>query len=339
MMKSSNTGKTLKNFFNNPSTPPFLILIAVVVVLLFAQDNFLRWSTIYGYINSFAPLILLTMGQAVVIVSGGLDMSSGASLAVMVCALTKIMHTDQPITGVYAMVVVFLMAIGIGLVNGISVGYFRLPAVIATYATSFLWQGMAQFITPSPGGQAVDWFRGFYNFSYVKGLEGMGDIVPPALLLIIVGCIIWSVIKRCKLGRYIYAVGSNYEAAFHSGINSTMIQVKAYIINALMIYLAALFYAAQNAAGNSSMGDTLTLQTIAAAIVGGIAMAGGRGNIHIAIVGALIMSFIGRVIYYLNVPSSYQTLVSGIIVIVAIAAGEIVAISQRKAELKGAKSV
>lgn len=337
MVKENDKLTSLKAFMKNPSVSPVLIFVVVIIVMIFAQDNFLKWGTIYGYINSFAPLILLAMGQAVVILSGGLDMSSGASLAVMVCALTKIMQTDKPETGLIAIVVVFLMAIGIGLVNGVAVGRFRLPAVIATYATSFMWQGIAKFITPSPGGQAVDWFRGLYDFAYIKGLSGLSGKVPPALLLIIVGCIIWSVIKRCKLGRYIYAVGSNYQCAFNSGINSTKIQISAYIINAILIYLAALFYAAQNAAGNSSMGDTLTLQTIAAAIVAGVAMAGGRGNVHMAIIGALIISLIGRIIYALQVPSSYQTLVSGIIIIVAISAGEIFAMSQRKAELKGGK--
>lgn len=324
-----------KSLMSKPSTSPILIFIAVVIIMIFAQDNFLQWNTIYGYINSFAPLILLSMGQAIVIISGGLDMSSGASLALMVCALTKIMNPDDPATGATAMIVVFLMALGIGVVNGMAVGHFRLPAVIATYATSFMWMGLAKFITPSPGGAAVDWFRAFYDFSYAPGLQGLSGILPPALLLIIVGCIIWAIVKRRKLGRYIYAVGSNYESAFNSGINSAKIQIYAYILNAVFIYLGALFYAAQNAAGNASMGDTLTLQTIASAIIAGVAMAGGSGNVPMAIIGALIISLIGRIIYALNVPSSYQVLVSGIIIIVAIAAGELFTMSQKKAELKG----
>ncbi len=334
MVKEKSRAGGIKNLFKNQYASPVLILVAVVIIMIFAQSNFLRWGTLYGYINSFTPLILLAMGQAIVILCGGLDMSSGASLALMVCAMTKIMSEDRPASGILAMAVVFLMAVGIGLVNGISVGRFRLPAVIATYATSFVWQGIAKFITPSPGGEAVRWFRGFYDLSYV-GMDRLSGKLPPALLLIVTGAVIWTVVKRRRLGRYIYAVGSNFEAAFNSGINSTRIMISAYILNAVMIYLAALFYSAQNAAGNASMGDTLTLQTVAAAVIAGVAMAGGRGNVHLAIAGALIISLIGRITYALSVPSSYQTLVSGIIIIAAITAGEAVTLSQQKRDLKG----
>lgn len=333
-MKENTKSFSVKKLLSNPSTSPILIFIVVIIIMIVAQDNFLRWSTIYSYINSFTPLILLAMGQAIVILSGGLDMSSGAAMAMMVCAMTAIMDPTKPATGLLALVVAFVMGIGSGVVNGIAVGRFRLPAVIATYATSFMWQGIAKFITPSPGGDATDWFRGFYDVKY-WGLDGASQKFPPALILIVAGAVIWMIVKRCKLGRYIYAVGSNYESAFNSGINSSRIQMNAYVLNGIMVFLAAVFYSAQNAAGNASMGDTLTLQVIAAAIVAGISMAGGRGNVHLAIIGALIMSLIGRVIYALNVESSYQTLVNGIIIIVAIALGEILNMSQRKAELKG----
>ena len=223
----------------------------------------------------------------------------------------------------------------IGAVNGFAVGYLRLPAVIATYATSYVWLGIALFVTPTPGGKVVDWFRGFYDLKNIPGLAGIGQFVPSALLWILLACAIWWVIRKTRTGRYIYAVGSHNDNAYDSGINTAKIQTIAYLINALFCFFVAVYYAGQNGAGNANLGDSLTLQAVASAVVGGVAMSGGKGSVFMAIAGALIMSLVGRIIYFANIPNAYQTFVSGIIIIAAIATSSIYAFQQRRAQLKG----
>uniref|UniRef100_A0A7V4TGF8 ABC transporter permease n=1 Tax=Candidatus Caldatribacterium saccharofermentans TaxID=1454753 RepID=A0A7V4TGF8_9BACT len=315
--------EVLKRALLQPETSSLLMFFVLFGITAILQKNFFEAKSIVRTINSFAPLILLAMGQAIVVVSGGIDLSSGAALSLLTCVLTTVMRRDDPVTGVYALIIAFLVALGTGVVNGLGIGYLRIPPVIVTFATSYAWLGIALFLRPTPGGESVPWFRVFYNMRVVEGvpevLKSLGNYVPPALLLIVGACVLWYVVSRTRTGRYIYAVGSNIESAYVSGINTGKTQMLACMLNAILIFLAALFFVGQNQTGDARMGGPLTLRSIAAVVVGGIALSGGRGSVYLAIVGALILGFVGRIIFFANVPNAYQTLVSGIIVIAAIA--------------------
>ena len=298
------------------------------------QKNFFAMKTTVRNINSFTPLILLTMGQAVVIISGGLDLSVGSALSLLTCVATSVMREGEPITGAYALVVTFAVAIVIGLINGIGIGFFRVPPLIVTFATSYIWLGIALFLRPTPGGETVDWFQMFYKIRNIEGapavLKAFGEIIPPALVLVLLGCLLWWVVSKTKTGRYIYAVGSNSESAYVTGINTSWVQIKACMINSIFIFLAALFFVGQNGSGDARMGDPLTLKAIAAVVVGGIALTGGRGSVYYALVGALIFSFVSKIIFFANIPNAFQTLFSGVIIIVAIAGSQMYTLSSRK---------
>lgn len=313
----------LRNAFLQPETSGLIMFGILFGITAFLQKNFFETKSIVRTINSCAPLVLLAMGQAVVVISGGIDLSSGAALSLFTCILTTVMKQNDPITGVYALLITFLVALGTGVINGLGIGYLRIPPVIVTFATSYAWLGVALFLRPTPGGESVPWFRVFYNMRVVEGvpeiLKVFGTYVPPALLLIIGACLLWYFVSKTRVGRYIYAVGSNIESAYVSGINTGRTQMFACLINAICIFLAALFFVGQNQTGDARMGGPLTLRSIAAVVVGGIALAGGRGSVYMAIVGALILNFVGRIIFFANIPNAYQTLVSGIIVIAAIA--------------------
>jgi Ribose/xylose/arabinose/galactoside ABC-type transport systems, permease components len=317
-----------------------VILIFAIMFILAAslENNFFSSAAIVRNINAFSPLILMAMGQAIVLIAGGVDLSCGALLSLQTCILTYVMKTNDPITGVYAIVITFIVSIGVGVLNGVGVGVFRIPAIVVTFATSFMCLGIALFIRPTPGGQATNWFQAFYNVSLVngapEGLVAMGKIIPPALLLVLGACAIWFVISKTKTGRYIYAVGSNRDNAYASGINTAGIQIKAYVINAIFIMFAAMYFAAQNQSGDARMGDPMTLRAIAAAVVGGVALTGGRGNVYFAILGALTLSFVNKVIYFANVPTAYQTLAGGLIIILAISTSTIYTFTGKKTSLK-----
>lgn len=314
---------SLRGIFLQPETSALAMFFVLFGITALLQKNFFEAKSIVRTINSFAPLILLAMGQAVVVISGGIDLSSGAALSLLTCVLTAVMKQNEPLTGVYALFITFLVALGTGVVNGLGIGYLRIPPVIVTFATSYAWLGIALFLRPTPGGESVPWFRVFYNMRAVDGipevLKTFSTYVPPALFLILGACFIWYLVSKTRTGRYIYAVGSNIESAYVSGINTGRTQMFACLVNAIFIFFAALFFVGQNQTGDARMGGPLTLRSIAAVVVGGIALTGGRGSVYMAIVGALILSFVGRIIFFANIPNAYQTLVSGIIVIAAIA--------------------
>jgi ribose transport system permease protein len=324
----------LKRFISNPDFSRLLILILMFVLTAVLQRNFFAKRAIVRNIDSFTPLILMTMGQAVVIISGGLDLSVGPALSLMTCVLTSVMREGVPISGLHALVVAFAAAMAIGMVNGIGIGYLRIPPVIVTFATSFIWLGIALFLRPTPGGETVDWFQAFYRIRNVETapafLKAFGETIPPSLLLVLTGCLLWWIVSRTRTGRYIYAVGGNSQSAYETGINTAWVQMKACMINSAFIFLAALFFVGQNRSGDARMGDPLTLKAIAAAVVGGIALTGGRGSVFFALIGALIFSFVSKIIFFANIPNAYQTLFGGVIVIVAIAASQLYTLSSRR---------
>ena len=314
----------IKKIVSTPEFSSIIIFLVMVIITASFQQNFFEQKSLVRTINAFLPLILMAMGQAVVIISGGIDLSAGTALSLMTVILTTIMKKGDPLTGVYALVITYIVAILIGVINGLGIGYLRLPPVIVTYATSYIWLGIALFIRPTPGGTTTEWFRMFYDFNAVSGMPpfiiDLGKFLPPALILLLIACIGWFIFSKTRMNRYIYAVGSNNDSAYASGINTAWTQTVACIVNSSFIFITAIFFAAQNQSGDARMGDPLTLRAIAAAIVGGVALTGGRGNIYFALVGALILSFVSKIIFFANIPNAYQTLVSGVIVIGAIAA-------------------
>jgi ribose transport system permease protein len=330
-----NNKSFVKRLISNPDFSRLLILILMFALTAVLQRNFFAKRAIVRNIDSFTPLILMTMGQAVVIISGGLDLSVGTALSLMTCVLTSVMKEGVPITGLYALVVTFAVAMAIGAVNGVGIGYLRIPPVIVTFATSFIWLGIALFLRPTPGGETVDWFQAFYRIRNIEAapafLKAFGETIPPSLILVLIGCLIWWIASRTRTGRYIYAVGSNSQSAYETGINTAWVQMKACMINSAFIFLAALFFVGQNGSGDARMGDPLTLKAIAAAVVGGIALTGGRGSVYFALIGALIFSFVSKIIFFANIPNAYQTLFGGVIVIVAIAASQLYTLSSRRA--------
>ncbi len=206
IIKAEQGTSFIKGIFK-PEYSNLLILIVMLTLTAILQKNFFEIKAIVRNINAFMPLILLTMGGAVVIISGGLDLSAGSALSLFTCVLTTVMKKNDPVTGIYALLITFGVAIFVGVINGIGIGYLRIPPVIVTFATSYMWLGIALFLRPTPGGESVDWFKGFYNFNAVQGapeiLKKFGSYIPPALILIIIACFLWFIISKTKTGRYI----------------------------------------------------------------------------------------------------------------------------------------
>jgi ribose transport system permease protein len=326
--------------------PEFSIIVMFFVMLIITatlQRNFFERQSLVRTINAYAPLILLTMGQSIVIIAGGLDLSIGTSLSLLTCVLVTIMKANEPVTGIYAILITFMVAVLIGVINGVGVGYLNIPPVIATFATSFIWLGAALFLRPTPGGESVSWFRAFYNITIVEGvptfIKTIGEFIPPSFVLVICGIVVWIIISKTRIGRYIYAVGSNLDNAYITGINTARVQMVAYIMNSFFVFLAALFFVAQNQSGDARLGGPFMLNTIAAAVVGGIALSGGRGSVYFAALGALILSLVSKIIFFADIPNEYQTLINGLIVIIAISGSMIYTIYSKRASAKGEKKI
>jgi ribose transport system permease protein len=198
--------------------------------------------------------------------------------------------------------------------NGILISYLRLPHLVVTFATSAILFGTALLLRPTPGGYIP---RFFYK-SYQRDLF---HFVPIPLLIFLIGLMVWYFFSRRKVAKYIYAVGGNPDGASASGINVARTTLFAFMISSIFVALAGICVVAQTATGDARSGLGYTLNSVAAAVIGGVSLMGGRGNVLGAVVGGLIIGLLINIIFFANIPSFYQEFTKGVIIIVSIAFG------------------
>ncbi len=290
-----------------------VVLAAVLVVANIAlQPSFLRPSVIRSNLLTFSPLILVAMGQAVILIGGNLDLSVGFGISLLNCFVAMHMSLVPGAIGQNALILVvgLAIAIGMGAANGVLVGMLRVPSFMATFATSFVWLGVAIMIAPIPGGAVP---RGFAQF--FKASVGPFNVM---LVVVILSALAWHVVRRYRLGRYIYAIGSSWDASYANGIPVSRITIGSFAVGWCFVYLGALALTAQTRAGDSAIGEPFALNSIAAAVIGGVSLSGGNGSPVGAIFGAITLSIVMNIIYFSGLPTSYQVLVRGLIIIAAL---------------------
>jgi len=298
----------------NPVFLPAILLLSLVIINWILQPNLFRPAVFRINILTFSPLILVAAGQAIIMISGNLDLSVGYGVSLINCILASYMVVDppDPLRNSLVLVLALAAAIAMGIANGVLVGYLKVPSFIGTFASSFVWLGIAIMVRPVPGGAVPRNFTTLF-----KAHLGPFNVI---FLSIIVALIAWYVIRRYRVGRYIYATGSNMEAAYRNGINVKGITLMAFAIGWVFVYLGTLALTAQTRAGDARLGEPFALNSIAAAVIGGIVMGGGRGNPVGAALGAISLSIILNIIYFAGIPTSWQVFVRGVIIILAIGA-------------------
>jgi ribose transport system permease protein len=298
----------------NPVFLPAVLLVALVIVNWILQPNLFNAPVFRINILTFSPLILVAAGQAVIMISGNLDLSVGYGVSLINCILATYMTVDpaDPVRNALVLVIALAAAVAMGVANGVLVGYLKVPSFIGTFASSFVWLGIAIMVRPTPGGAVPRSFT-----TVLKAYLGPFNVI---FLIIVVALFGWYVIRRYRVGRYIYATGSNRVAAYRNGINTRGITLLAFAIGWVFVYLGTLALTAQTRAGDARLGEPFALNSIAAAVIGGIAMSGGRGNPVGAALGAVSLSIIMNIIYFAGIPTSWQVFVRGVIIILAIGA-------------------
>jgi len=303
----------LRRFLNqNPFLFALLLLIIAVAINWYLQPNLFELRSLNRNLRSFLPAIILAMGQTIVIVGGGVDLSVGAIVslvnAILVTMLTPESTGEQIILAILVAGAAGLIA---GLINGLSVAYLRLQPIVTTYATSFLFAGAALLILPRPGGEIPEWMEDLYRST-------PGDI-PFVLFVIVILALVWLLIRSTRFSQYLYATGGKAEAAYTTGVPVNRIRMTSYILAGLFAALAALAYTVFTGSGNPRSGDDMTLLSIVAVVLGGTRLSGGQGGAIGTIFGVIILGIIRNIISFANIDSWWQTLVNALIIIVALA--------------------
>ena len=285
------------------------MLIVVFAINVALQPNLLTREFSSSNIATFAPTVLVSVAQAIIVLSGELDLSLGTGVSMLNCALATLPELAG--WGLWpTLAATFAIAVLAGATNGVLVAYMRLPSLIVTFATSAIWFGVALTFRPQPGGSVDPALGDFY--------AGSVWVVPIALILILVALGLWSALQRFPLGRQLLAVGGNPIAAFHAGIDVRWVKFCGYCIAWCFVYLGSLAISAQTLSGDSRLGLPYTLTSVAAVVIGGISLAGGRGSVWGAAFGAIALGLVANVIYFAGIPSIYQEFFKGIVICIAL---------------------
>lgn len=286
---------------------PALLFCVVLIAVGAAQSPvFLSPINIGNLIVQIAPLLLVAIGQTYAVGSGGLDLSVG-SIVSLVAVIAAVLFA--PLGMPAAIALAFLAALAIGGLNGAFVSRGIEPFLV-TLATLGIAQGLALFINPVPGGVVPSAFRA------LAGYRGAMPTVLP-LLLVLSFVALWSV-RRTRTGAHLVAVGDNKEVAYLCGIPVQRTLIVAYVLSAVFAALAALFLVARTSTGDPTIGARFTIDSLAAVVLGGTVLGGGRVSMLGTILGAIALGLLSNVLNLLQVPAFYQTPVKGLLVIGAV---------------------
>jgi ribose transport system permease protein len=298
-------------------------LIAFLAVLL-AFTKLIQPSYgvtgVQGLAISVLPLALAAVAQAIVVISGGIDLSIGAMMALTSVVSATLMKGQPEEFGIAVVVGVLLLGIVLGAVNGGVVVITRVPDIVVTLAMSFVWAGCALLVLKTPGGGSVKWLK-----ELVSGSLGNEWIPKAAVVLILVVALVWIPLRRSRLGLAIYAIGSNRLAAFRSGVSVGQTRILAYALTGLFSALGGLSLTASTGIGTPVPGP-YTLMSVAAVVLGGVSLAGGRGGVFGALVAVMILQLIRTDMTFLNVNTNLAVVVQGVILIGVVMIGSLIQI-------------
>lgn len=295
-----------------------VLLVLSVVINLIVQPNMFARETLNSNMRVFLPIILMAAGQAVVILGGGIDISVGAIVALVNTVLaTQVGLNGSPESMWLYAFVSLLLGLLAGAINGFFIAYLRLQPIITTYATSFLYAGLALFILPNPGGGIPGDIAALYRSSTPLNL-------PLAFYVIAIVLLIWTYIGSTRYGRFLYAVGGKADAAYETAVPVTRVQFSTYVISGLMAALAGIAITMLSGSGNAEIGSPMTLNSITAVVIGGNALSGGVGGVAGPVMGAITLGIIQNIISFAGVNTWWETFVKATVIVLALAAPGIV---------------
>jgi ribose transport system permease protein len=292
----------------------YLVLAATAAAYLFVySSNLGHLPTSFDYLsllNTTLPLVFVAIGQSLVVITGGIDLSVGGivSLCVAVTATT----VDGPGVGSFGMLlVVVALGAACGAVNGLIVARGRIAPILTTLATLSIFSGLALRVLPVPGGSIPTGVRMVLtNPNTPTGLVWLG--------LAVAG---WLVLRRTRFGMRVYAIGSDETSARAVGVPVAWVKVGVYALSGLFSGLAAVFYVSTTTSGDANAGLPFILTSIASVVVGGVAFSGGRGSALGAVAGAMALTLVIDVLFFAGIDPLYQSLFQGLFLVVAVLLG------------------
>ena len=283
----------------------FTLLLMLVASRLDA--NFLNLRNLNNLVSIWLPMALAAYAQTFVILMGGLDLSSGSviSLSSVICATTMTTWGIVP-----SVAVALLAGAAIGLLNGLLITKGRQQPMIVTLSTQTIFAGVSLLILDKPGGKIDIDFARLVVYGFSKRM--------PLLILVVASVLLWLVLNRTVYGRSIFAIGGSESSAMSTGIAVDRVKIYTYILSGAVSALSGVLLSAIMSSGDPLAGAQSTMRTITAAVVGGTAFIGGKGGIVGTFAGVFLLAIINNILNLIGMPSYYQYVAQGLILIAAL---------------------
>ena len=276
------------------------------------------------------PLVYLAIGQGIIVIAGGIDLSLGALLLLSNAFAARFMD-DQPL-GIVLLIALAVIT-GIGALNALT-GYVisisGVPDIVVTLATSYIWSGFALWVLPSPGGGTAPQFRWLFTGSE-SGIGG--SYIMPVLMMAIPSITVFILSRRSRLGLSIYAIGSDSVAARLAGLDVRRAKIAAYAIGGAMAALAGLATVALTGTGDPrfSIGANATLNSVAAIVLGGIPLTGGAGSVLGVVAAGVILIMLNPILSAMGINPNNAQIIQGVLIAGVMMAGGLVVLLRERA--------
>ncbi|WP_458116522.1 ABC transporter permease [Arthrobacter sp. D2-10] len=280
----------------------FIVFLLVYVII---NPELLTRFQLQTAANLVVPLALVALGQLIVVLVGGIDISIGAIMSLCnVVFATQLEAVPPPV----AILLSLGVGLGCGLFNGLLVAYGGLPAIAVTLASAFIFGSLASEVLDRPGG-------GLTKEIYLATSGELVPFLPVSLVyLAIVAVLLWLLLQRTALGRHIYGVGSNMESVRAAGLNARLTKLIAFGLAGMVTSVGAMMLAASTVTGDPRSGDAYLLSSIAAVALAGAAFTGGRGSIIGTVLAACTLGLIGNLLFFAGINSYWQYVISALII-------------------------
>jgi ribose transport system permease protein len=295
-------------------------LVVLCIIFGALNPNFFSGENTLNLLRQIAPILLIGISQAYVLITGNIDLSIG-SVVGMSTMIASTLMSKGGVNPWLAVLITMICCLAIGASNGLLVAKCKLPPFIATLGTMTIARGIAQLANNNYNTDSIgkilgkDAVQGFRDFFYYGSFLNVYNTIWIALILWI---IFNFFIGRTRSGRHIYAIGSNVEAARLSGVNVTATTIKAYLVSAFCASIVGFILCAQAGMGAMDAGNTYELYAVAAAVIGGVSTLGGQGLMIGTVIGASIWGVLQNGLQFANVAVAWRNIIIGAIVIVSV---------------------
>ena len=300
------------------------LLIAFMAVTVIVHPSFGSFD-IQSLAMGALPLAFAAAAQTVVVVAGGIDLSIGSVMAVSNVLAAATM--EKASFGEFLLLAVLIIVAGAaqGAINGLIVVFSRIPDVVVTLTTGFIWGGVALLIMEKPGGGAPA------DFVNIGAGTFLVDWLPGALVMLVVAvAIIWIPVRRSRLGLLLYATGSDRIAAFRSGVNVEKARFASYVIGGLFSAVGGLGLTMTTGIGAPLAGVLYTLSGLAAIVIGGVSLAGGRGGMIGPMIAAYVLTLIPTDLIFMDIDPNYGQVIQGSLIVVVVMVGGLVTVLRKR---------